>query len=285
MKKGKFGLSLAAIAIIAFGFTILRQPTAVLLVCGFALLAEKDEWLNRQVLQALLLTLVYYLVDLVAGWIFGVLSRFFDWVKLYRVVETISKVDLFIGSVLYLGLIGLSIFAIVRLLSDKEAGLPLISKLAAGDFKTVAKAKTRPTTAQASASPRPEAYVAPQPTPAAQSTEVPTQPKSYTPPQPIPVAESTEPTPSQSLESAQSGEPAQSTAATTEEGQAKTKQDTPQPTPVVEAEQAAATPQSGLSTPPPIASQAAPTVKYCRNCATPLREDSKFCTVCGAKVE
>ena len=48
MKKGKFGLNLAAVAVIAFGFSALRQPQSVLLVAGFALLAEKDEWLNRR---------------------------------------------------------------------------------------------------------------------------------------------------------------------------------------------------------------------------------------------
>ena len=53
MTKGKFGLSLAAVAVIAFGFAALRQPQSVLLVVGFALLAERDEWLNRQAMQAL----------------------------------------------------------------------------------------------------------------------------------------------------------------------------------------------------------------------------------------
>ncbi len=40
MTKGNFGLSLAAIAVIAFVFAALRQPTSVLLVCGLALLAD-----------------------------------------------------------------------------------------------------------------------------------------------------------------------------------------------------------------------------------------------------
>jgi len=39
MTKGKFGLSLAATAVIAFGFSALKQPQSVLLVVGFALLA------------------------------------------------------------------------------------------------------------------------------------------------------------------------------------------------------------------------------------------------------
>ena len=70
MTKGKFGLSLSAIAVIAFAFAALRQPTVVLLICGFALLAEKDEWLNKQTMQALLATIIYYLVILVTDWLF-----------------------------------------------------------------------------------------------------------------------------------------------------------------------------------------------------------------------
>ena len=68
MAKGKFGLSLAAVAVIAFGFCALRQPQSVLLVAGFALLAEKDEWLNRQVVQALLLTIAYLAELVMAGY-------------------------------------------------------------------------------------------------------------------------------------------------------------------------------------------------------------------------
>jgi len=86
MSKGKFGLSLAAVAVIAFGFSALRQPQSVLLVAGFALLAEKDEWLNKQAMQALLLTIVYYVAELVNDWIFGGLARFFEWVELYDVL-------------------------------------------------------------------------------------------------------------------------------------------------------------------------------------------------------
>ncbi len=104
MTKGKFGLSLAAIAVIAFGFAALRQPQSVLLVVGFALLAERDEWLNRQAMQALLLTITYYLAELVTGWIFGGLARFFGWVELYGAAGAMGKVGSFVGDALYLAL-------------------------------------------------------------------------------------------------------------------------------------------------------------------------------------
>ncbi|MDD2956254.1 MAG: hypothetical protein PHD67_08055 [Oscillospiraceae bacterium] len=143
MTKGKFGLSLAAVAVIAFGFAALRQPQSVLLVAGFALLAEKDEWLNRQAMQALLLTITYYLAELATGWVFGGLARFFGWVKLYGAAGAMSTVNSFVDDVLYLALIAFSVLAVVRVLRGKDAGLPWLSKLAGGDFAAAIKPKTR----------------------------------------------------------------------------------------------------------------------------------------------
>jgi hypothetical protein len=143
MTKGKFGLSLAAVAVIAFGFSVLRQPQSVLLVTGFALLAEKNEWLNRQAIQALLLTIAYYVADLVTDWIFGGLARFFGWVKLYDAANVMSTVGSFVGDVLYLALIVFSILAVLRVLRGKDAGIPYLSKMADGDIAAVLESKTR----------------------------------------------------------------------------------------------------------------------------------------------
>lgn len=134
MTKGKFGLSLAAVAVIAFAFCALRQPQSVLLVAGFALLAEKDEWLNRQTLQALLLTIAYYLAELVTGWVFGGLARLFGWVKLYGAADAMSTAGSFLGDVFYLALIVFSVLAVLRVLRGKDAGLPFISKMMDGDI-------------------------------------------------------------------------------------------------------------------------------------------------------
>ncbi len=63
MTKGKLGLPLAVVAAIAF----VSAPCGSRWRCccgGIALLAEKDEWLNRQAMQALLLTLAYYIAVL-----------------------------------------------------------------------------------------------------------------------------------------------------------------------------------------------------------------------------
>ena len=158
MTKGKFGLSLAAIAVIAFGFAALRQPQSVLLVVGFALLAERDEWLNRQAMQALLLTITYYLTELVTGWMFGGLARFLGWVNLYGVAGAMGKVGSFVSDALYLALIVFSVLAVLRVLRGKDAGLPFIAKMARGDFAAAVKSKTR---AAASAQTVPPAQAAP----------------------------------------------------------------------------------------------------------------------------
>jgi hypothetical protein len=149
MTKGKFGLSIAAVAVIAFGFCALRQPQSVLLVVGFALLAEKDEWLNRQAMQALLLTIAYYLAELVTGWIFGGLARFFGWMKLYGAAGAMGKVDSFVGDALYLALIVFSVLAVLRVLRGKDAGLPFIVRMAGGDFSEAFALKTRTVAASA----------------------------------------------------------------------------------------------------------------------------------------
>ena len=104
----------------------------MLLVAGFALLAEKNEWLNRQVMQALLLTIVYYVADLVTEWIFGGLVWFFGWAKLYEAVIAMNKVNAFVSGALYIALIVLAVYAVLRVLRGKDAGLPFLSKTAVG---------------------------------------------------------------------------------------------------------------------------------------------------------
>ncbi|NLJ41118.1 MAG: zinc-ribbon domain-containing protein [Clostridiales bacterium] len=134
MTKGKFGLSTAVIAAIAFAFAAFNQPLAVLLITGFALLAEKNEWLNRQALQALLLVVTYYLVDLVAGWLFGGLGRLFGLVRLYGMQGAMITINSVVGDILYLALIVFSVIAVIQLLRGEGANLPIISKMAGGDF-------------------------------------------------------------------------------------------------------------------------------------------------------
>lgn len=162
MAKGKFGLSLSAIAVIAFGFAALGQPQSVLLVTGFALLAERDAWLNRQTMQALLLTIAYYLADLVTGWVFGGLARILGWARLYGAAGALETVSSVVGDALYIVLIALAALAALQVLRGKDAGLPFLSRMAGGDFA----AALAPASSAPSAPAAPPA-TAPQPAPAA----------------------------------------------------------------------------------------------------------------------
>ncbi len=165
MNKGKFGLNLGTIAAIAFVFGVLRQPEAVLLVVAFALLAERDEWLNRQAMQALLLTVTYYLADLVIGWLFGGLARLFGWIDLYGAAGAMGTAASIAADLLYIALIVLSVLAVLRLLRGKDAGLPLIAQLAGGDFVMPAAPDVAPVQPQPVPAAPPVEQVSPQPVP------------------------------------------------------------------------------------------------------------------------
>lgn len=267
MKKGKFGLSLSAIGVIAFAFVVFRQPTAVLLVCGFALLAEKDKWLNRQVLQALFLTIAYFLAELVLNLIFGGLAQFFGWVKLYGASSAMNTVNSIFGSILYLALIVFSVLAVINLLREKDANLPLISKMAAGDFKSSAKAKSK------AAAPAQASYPG-------DAMQYQTQ---YTPAQPARPEQAAAPVQTQYTPPVQPTQPAQPEQAPEP---VQTQSAVPQP-----AEPVAAQPIPTQAAPsdqvPANAAQAADpsAARVCPACSAPLRENAIYCSECGTKVE
>ena len=62
MQKGKFGVCLWFYAVLAFVLAFLGQTLLCGLLLGFVILAEKNEWLSKQVMQAFFLTLASSLV-------------------------------------------------------------------------------------------------------------------------------------------------------------------------------------------------------------------------------
>lgn len=134
MTKGKSELSIAAIAVIAFAFAAIAQPVAVLLICGFALLAEKDEWLNKQTMQALLLTITYSLTVLVVNWIFGGLASIFGWMEVYKAQSAMITLNSFVGGLIYVAFVVICVVAVLRNLRGKDAAIPFISKMSGGDL-------------------------------------------------------------------------------------------------------------------------------------------------------
>ena len=72
MKKGKFGINLTAVAVLCLAFAALGQPVAVLLVCAYAIFAEKNTWLTRYTVTTIVLVVVKYLVNaLISGFLEG----------------------------------------------------------------------------------------------------------------------------------------------------------------------------------------------------------------------
>lgn len=121
MRKGKFGILLSYYAVLAFILVILNQT----LLCGIlflvALLFEKDEWLGRQTLQALGLSLV---VSLFSG-VTNIFSSFFSsWFFNFATVFSV------ISTLVWVAAIVLSIVAIINCLKERDAGIPLLSDIA-----------------------------------------------------------------------------------------------------------------------------------------------------------
>lgn len=148
MQKGKSGLCLRTIAVIAFALCGIRQPLLVLLVTGFAILAEKDAWLNRQTLQALLLVITSYIVELIFSGVFDGVSQVLSWRGLYDAGNTISIIDNIMRAVAYIVLIVFCVVGGSRVLNGEDAGLPLLAKLVDGDFSMMLAPKPKPRTSR-----------------------------------------------------------------------------------------------------------------------------------------
>ena len=74
MQKGKYGIYLWFYAAIAFILAILGQTLLCGLLLGFVIVAERDEWLSRQVIQAFCLCFFNAVVSTILG-IFDPLER------------------------------------------------------------------------------------------------------------------------------------------------------------------------------------------------------------------
>lgn len=144
MKQGKFGLSLPSIAVIVFVFVGLRMPEAVLLITAFAFLAERDGWLNKQVVQALLLITTYYVVGLALSLVFDIFGKIFSTAKAYGALSVISDIHSWAGDILYWALLALSVYAILRLIQGKGADIPLLAKMSEGDFSAALAREPKP---------------------------------------------------------------------------------------------------------------------------------------------
>lgn len=138
MKKGKFGIVLSFYVILAFICVILKLPILCALILGFVILAEKDEWAGRQVLQALLLSVVVTFFSEVVVWGASLISLPF-------LTGFLTIVATGVSVLVYAAAIVLSILAILRAMKDEEANLPLFSNIA---YYAYGKVKPKPAPGQ-----------------------------------------------------------------------------------------------------------------------------------------
>ncbi len=123
MQKGKYGICLWFYAAIAFILAILGQTLLCGLLLGFVIIAERDEWLSRQVIQAFCLCFFSALVNTVLG--------IFDPLERIPLIGSVFSVILgIISGVISLLILIFAIIALVNVCRGKEAGVPLAKKFA-----------------------------------------------------------------------------------------------------------------------------------------------------------
>lgn len=144
MEKGKLGIRLSVYAVLAFILAAFGLYLGIIGLLAVVLIAEKDEWAGRQVLQALMLCLLPSMVSAV----FGVLGfmNWFGWGSYGSVVYAISSIWSRFNSVInWLVNIAVYVFALIGILNvskGKEAGIPVFSSFANWAYgKIVVKAQ------------------------------------------------------------------------------------------------------------------------------------------------
>lgn len=123
MEKGKLGIRLCFYSTLAFILAFLGYSTLLFLLAGVVLIAEKDEFTTRQVIQAFCLCIVNSLLSSVLG--------IFDFFYRIPVIGTIwSTILSVISSIISLIVFIFCIIGIVNTAKGKDANIPLASKFA-----------------------------------------------------------------------------------------------------------------------------------------------------------
>lgn len=132
MQKGKFGIYLPFYAIVAFILAFLGELLLCLVVLGFVIVVEKNEWLTKQVMQAFFLCLFTSL-----------LFKIFNMLKVFSDVPFVGMILLSFGKIIF-GIISIIILifiiiAIIRVCKGNDAKIPLLYKLTNRSFGIVEK--------------------------------------------------------------------------------------------------------------------------------------------------
>lgn len=131
MSKGKYGIALPAVAVLAFVLAYFGSWQSIILLIAFAVLLEKEEFLGKQTVAALVLSLLVFIVEFVIGKLFGVwrfcaekIADLAD--KFYIYNPRVENVILWIVGVLSLVF---TIIGIIQVAKRKEVKLPIVTSV------------------------------------------------------------------------------------------------------------------------------------------------------------
>ncbi len=130
MRKDNFGICLSFYAVLGFVFALLGQTVPALLLLGFVIVVEKDQWLTMQVMQAFFLSIFSGIASTIIG-VLSVLNR----IPLLGVV--FSVIFGIISSVISLVVIIVAIIGIVKTSKEQDADIPVASGFAKKAFGVV----------------------------------------------------------------------------------------------------------------------------------------------------
>ncbi len=130
--KTKLGISVTMMAVVAYLSGLFYGATPLILIVGYVLINETDEWLRKSVVKALVVTLAFSLMDRVVGLIpngitvlnnlFGIFNGYFRMVLLSKMVNFVDALLTLTEKLLMLWLAALA-------LGHKTIKLPVIDKL------------------------------------------------------------------------------------------------------------------------------------------------------------
>ena len=129
MTKGKFGITMAAVAALAFVLAFLNIYTVLILLVGYAIIAENNNWLTRQVLHALYLRVAFTIASVLISGLFSGINALFSLVRAYGVMSVMSSINSFFQVVLNIVLFLICIMAFLKVVKEQDVKIPVISDL------------------------------------------------------------------------------------------------------------------------------------------------------------
>lgn len=130
--KTKLGISVALVAAMAYLVGFFSGNVALLLIMGYVLICESDEWLKKSVVKALVVGLLFSLASAVIGFIPNAMSLVDDLLNIFGGnfnILFISRIVTFINTVLTVMEKLLMLALAIMALDNKTIKLPLIDDI------------------------------------------------------------------------------------------------------------------------------------------------------------